>query len=114
MGGVFYELLTGEELFRSETVPEKVALVLKNTPDFDRVRRSSAGSSNPVLKGFEAQASTHRRRIASARRRSAGQPRGRISSPSGAAGKLGIPRTTLESKIRSLRIDKHQFKCARA
>jgi hypothetical protein len=37
MGGVFYELLTGEELFRSETVPEKVALVLKNTPDFDRV-----------------------------------------------------------------------------
>jgi formate hydrogenlyase transcriptional activator len=39
---------------------------------------------------------------------------GRISGPSGAAGKLGIPRTTLESKIRSLRIDKHQFKCARA
>jgi transcriptional regulator with GAF, ATPase, and Fis domain len=39
---------------------------------------------------------------------------GRISGPSGAAGKLGMPRTTLESKIRSLRIDKHQFKCARA
>jgi formate hydrogenlyase transcriptional activator len=39
---------------------------------------------------------------------------GRISGPSGAAGKLGIPRTTLESKIRTLRIDKHQFKCARA
>ena len=39
---------------------------------------------------------------------------GRISGPSGAAGKLGIPRTTLEYKIRSLRIDKHQFKCARA
>jgi len=37
MGGVSYELLTGEELFRSETVPEKVALVLTNTPDFDRV-----------------------------------------------------------------------------
>ena len=74
MGGVSYELLTGEELFRSETVPEKVALVLTNTPDFDRVRRSSAGSSNPVLKGFEAQASTHRRRIASARRRSDFRP----------------------------------------
>jgi len=37
---------------------------------------------------------------------------GRISGPSGAAGKLGLPRTTLESKIKSLRIDKHQFKCA--
>ena len=39
---------------------------------------------------------------------------GRISGPSGAAGRLGIPRTTLESRIRTLRIDKHQFKCARA
>jgi hypothetical protein len=37
MGGVLYELLTGEQPFRSETVPEKVALVLTNTPDFDRV-----------------------------------------------------------------------------
>ncbi len=36
--------------------------------------------------------------------------RGRISGPSGAAGKLGMPRTTLESKIKSLRINKHQFR----
>ena len=34
---------------------------------------------------------------------------GRISGPSGAASKLGIPRQTLESKIRSLGIDKHRF-----
>jgi formate hydrogenlyase transcriptional activator len=34
---------------------------------------------------------------------------GRISGPSGAAAKLGIPRQTLESKIKSLRIDKHSF-----
>jgi formate hydrogenlyase transcriptional activator len=40
------------------------------------------------------------------------ESRGRISGPSGAAGKLGMPRTTLESKIKSLRINKHQFKCA--
>jgi transcriptional regulator with GAF, ATPase, and Fis domain len=40
------------------------------------------------------------------------ESRGRISGPSGAAGKLGMPRTTLESKIRSLRINKHEFKCA--
>ncbi len=38
--------------------------------------------------------------------------RGRISGPAGAAGKLGMPRTTLELKIKSLRIDKHRFACA--
>src|ERR1700687_5078746 len=35
---------------------------------------------------------------------------GRISGPVGAAAKLGIPRQTLESKIRALRIDKQRFK----
>ena len=38
--------------------------------------------------------------------------RGRISGPSGAATKLGIPRQTLESKIRSFGIDKHRFRMA--
>jgi formate hydrogenlyase transcriptional activator len=37
---------------------------------------------------------------------------GRISGPSGAAAKLGIPRQTLESKIGRLRINKHRFKSA--
>jgi formate hydrogenlyase transcriptional activator len=36
--------------------------------------------------------------------------RGRVSGPAGAAVRLGIPRSTLESKIRSLGINKHQFK----
>jgi formate hydrogenlyase transcriptional activator len=36
--------------------------------------------------------------------------RGRISGPTGAASKLGIPRQTLESKIRILKIDKHHFR----
>jgi formate hydrogenlyase transcriptional activator len=35
---------------------------------------------------------------------------GRVSGPSGAAMKLGIPPTTLESRIRSLKINKHRFK----
>jgi formate hydrogenlyase transcriptional activator len=39
---------------------------------------------------------------------------GRIAGSSGAAGKLGIPRSTLESKIKRLRIDKHRFKCLAA
>jgi DNA-binding NtrC family response regulator len=39
-----------------------------------------------------------------------GEARGRVSGPSGAAAKLGIPASTLESKIRSLRINKYSFK----
>jgi PAS domain S-box-containing protein len=37
---------------------------------------------------------------------------GRVYGPSGAAAKLGIPRSTLESKIRSQKIDKNRFKIA--
>jgi len=35
---------------------------------------------------------------------------GRVFGPTGAAAKLGIARSTLESKIRSLKIDKNHFK----
>jgi formate hydrogenlyase transcriptional activator len=35
---------------------------------------------------------------------------GRVSGPTGAAAKLGIARSTLESKILSLKIDKNYFK----
>jgi PAS domain S-box-containing protein len=37
---------------------------------------------------------------------------GRVSGPSGAAAKLGIHRSTLDSKIRSLKINAHRFKTA--
>ena len=40
------------------------------------------------------------------------QSGGRVSGPSGAAAKLGMPRSTLESKIRSLKINKNRFKTA--
>ncbi len=36
--------------------------------------------------------------------------KGRVSGPHGAATILGIPRQTLESRIRALHINKHQFK----
>jgi len=36
--------------------------------------------------------------------------KGRVSGPHGAATMLGIPRQTLESRIRTLHINKHQFK----
>jgi formate hydrogenlyase transcriptional activator len=35
---------------------------------------------------------------------------GRVSGPSGAAHKLGIPRQTLDARILSLGINKHRFK----
>ena len=38
--------------------------------------------------------------------------RGRVSGPSGAAVMLGIPPSTLESRIRSMNINKYQFKTA--
>ena len=38
------------------------------------------------------------------------ESRGRIFGPKGAAAKLGIPRSTLESKIRSLKIKKNHFR----
>jgi len=38
------------------------------------------------------------------------ESRGRVHGPSGAATKLGIPGSTLESKIKSLRINKNRFK----
>jgi PAS domain S-box-containing protein len=39
---------------------------------------------------------------------------GRVYGPSGAAAKLGMPRSTLEHKIRSLRINKNRFKTSGA
>ena len=38
------------------------------------------------------------------------EAQGLISGPTGAATKLGIPRQTLESKIRKLGINRHRFK----
>jgi transcriptional regulator with GAF, ATPase, and Fis domain len=42
------------------------------------------------------------------------ESQGRVFGPSGAAAKLGIARSTLESKIRSLKIDKNRFRGAGA
>src|SRR5262249_51744685 len=36
-GVVLYEMLTGKQPFRSETVADTIAGILKETPDFDRV-----------------------------------------------------------------------------
>ncbi len=38
------------------------------------------------------------------------ETRGRVSGPDGAAARLGIPASTLESRIKALKINKHQFR----
>ena len=38
------------------------------------------------------------------------ESKGRVSGPCGAAAKLGIPSSTLESKIKALKVKKHRFK----
>jgi PAS domain S-box-containing protein len=40
------------------------------------------------------------------------ETKGRVGGPFGAATKLGMPPSTLESKIKALRIDKHRYKTA--
>jgi DNA-binding NtrC family response regulator len=40
------------------------------------------------------------------------ESKGRISGPSGAAARLGIARSTLDSKIQTLNINKNRFKAA--
>jgi DNA-binding NtrC family response regulator len=67
-------------------------------------RASEATRSGSTLRTNLA---THEREVIEAALR---HSRGRISGPSGAAVKLGLPRSTLESKIESLGIDKHAFK----
>jgi len=38
------------------------------------------------------------------------ETRGRVYGPRGAAARLGLPATTVDSQIRALSINKHQFK----
>jgi len=38
------------------------------------------------------------------------ESKGRVAGPSGAAAGLGMPSSTLESKIKALKINKHRFK----
>jgi formate hydrogenlyase transcriptional activator len=62
--------------------------------------RRNAGARPPIVEDCE------RQKIEAA----LAESKGRVSGPRGAANLLGIPRQTLESRIRALRINKHQFK----
>jgi formate hydrogenlyase transcriptional activator len=84
------------------------AVVLSETDTFvvdeSWLKRDSADSS--PHKGLSALADREVEMIEAA----LGESHGRIAGPSGAAAKLGIPRQTLESKIRRLGIDKYAQK----
>jgi transcriptional regulator with GAF, ATPase, and Fis domain len=67
-------------------------------------RKSSADTSNPPL--TEKLVAQEREMIEAA----LAATQGRVSGPRGAAARLGIPQSTLDSKIKALKIDKHQFK----
>jgi len=67
---------------------------------------SPAGPAAPPL--FRRSAMDDRELIGAA----LAEARGRVSGPAGAAAKLGIPPSTLESKIRSMNINKYSFKTA--
>jgi transcriptional regulator with GAF, ATPase, and Fis domain len=82
------------------------SLIIAETNEFSIDK--SWVANEPQQPGFAAtdQKASERQRIEEA----LAQSNGKIAGGSGAAAKLGIPASTLESKIRSLRINKFQFK----
>ncbi len=74
------------------------------------LRKPLAAESTTQLELSQKLAAQEKQMIEAALRESGG----RVSGPSGAAAKLGIHRSTLESKIASLKINKYRFKAASA
>ena len=96
-----------------QNVIERAVILSKDgtlTVDEDWLRRDLPRSSMPVDRLSTAIAEREREIIEAALADSGG----RISGPTGAAARLGIPRQTLDSKIASLQISKRQFKTAPA
>ena len=71
-------------------------------------RQPVATEQNSRIGALKRPSSQERAIIEDALRKSGG----RVYGPSGAAAKLGIARSTLESKIRSLKINKNRFKAS--
>ena len=70
------------------------------------LRRNADGALGSTVSAPGAGAAHERESIEAALAAS----QGRVSGPAGAAVRLGLPRQTLESRIRTLRINKHRFK----
>jgi formate hydrogenlyase transcriptional activator len=114
IGGQTVELLQGYEwpgnIRELQNVVERAILLSEGgvlmvdrdwlKRDCPQVEEEAAGPLAATLEHRE------RRMIEAALEECAGQ----VAGPQGAAAKLGMPRQTLDSKIASLRIDKHRFK----
>jgi PAS domain S-box-containing protein len=81
------------------------SLIITETSEFS-IDKSWVANEPQSSAGATERKSNERQRIEAA----LAQSNGKIAGASGAAAKLGIPASTLESKIRSLRINKFQFK----
>jgi formate hydrogenlyase transcriptional activator len=81
------------------------SLIITETSEFS-IDKSWVANEPQSSAGATERKSNERHRIEAA----LAQSNGKIAGASGAAAKLGIPASTLESKIRSLRINKFQFK----
>jgi PAS domain S-box-containing protein len=82
------------------------SLIIGETTEFSIDKSWVANEPQPSGAAPADQETNERKRIEAA----LAQSNGKIAGASGAAAKLGIPASTLESKIRSLRINKFQFK----
>ncbi|MGH7655679.1 MAG: sigma-54 interaction domain-containing protein [Gemmatimonadaceae bacterium] len=84
------------------------SVIVSDTDEFT-VDESWLSAGQPVRRhhGLASALAIHEKAIVEDALRASG---GRVSGPSGAAVRLGIPRSTLESKIRTLKIDKSRFR----
>jgi transcriptional regulator with GAF, ATPase, and Fis domain len=70
---------------------------------------SKPGRGTPTARALPEQLTTQERATIEA---ALAETRGKVSGPTGAAAKLRMPPSTLESRIRALGIDKGRFKTA--
>jgi transcriptional regulator with GAF, ATPase, and Fis domain len=82
------------------------SLIIGETNEFSIDKSWFSSESQPVRSPAVDQTSSERRRIEAA----LAQSNGKVSGAHGAAARLDMPPSTLESRIRSLRINKFQFK----
>lgn len=87
-------ILADGEVFRLEagTLPEEVVTTVSDStaPETSTTRDHQKAQIEAILRAT----------------------RGRISGPDGAAARLGVPASTLESRIKALRINKHLFRAS--
>jgi DNA-binding NtrC family response regulator len=82
------------------------AIILCDSDTFS-VEESWLRPESEIDAGLRPSLSNHQREIIEA---ALAETQGRVAGEHGAAAKLGVPRTTLESKIKSLRIDKNRYR----